>query len=67
MKLTRLMSLASAVATLALATGAAYAQQVTGTLGAPGATTTIDGRQLPAPDPSFGGTITNDALSSKPW
>ncbi len=67
MKLTRLMSLASAVATLALATGAAYAQQVTGTLGAPSATTTIDGRQLPAPDPSFGGTITNDALSSKPW
>ncbi|CCM75374.1 arylsulfatase [Rhizobium mesoamericanum] len=67
MKLTRLMSLASAVAALALAAGAACAQQVTGTLGSPGATTTIDGRQLPAPDPSFGGTITNDALSSKPW
>ena len=41
--------------------------QVTGTLGSPNATTTIEGRQLPAPDPKFGGVINNDALQSKPW
>ena len=41
--------------------------QITGTLGSPSATTTIDGKQLPAPDPSFGGVIENDALRSKPW
>ncbi len=45
----------------------ATAQHVTGTLGAPDATTTIDGKQLPPPDPKFGGTIENDALQSKPW
>ena len=43
------------------------AQTVTGTLGSPGATTTIDGKQLPAPDPKFGGVIRNGALESKPW
>ena len=56
-----------ATAALACAALAAAAQQVTGTLGSPGATTTISGRQLPAPQPPFGGTITNDALTSKPW
>lgn len=45
----------------------AAAQQITGTPGSPGATTTIDGRQLPPPDPKFGGAIKNDALQSKPW
>jgi arylsulfatase len=35
--------------------------------GAPNATTTIDGRQLPNPPMPFGGTIENDALSSTPW
>jgi|WetSurMetagenome_2_1015567.scaffolds.fasta_scaffold05507_5 arylsulfatase A-like enzyme len=45
----------------------AMAQQVTGTLGAPGATTTISGKQLPAPDPPFGGVIKDDALQSKYW
>jgi len=43
------------------------AQEVTGKLGSPSATTTISGKQLPAPDPAFGGTIENDALSSKTW
>jgi arylsulfatase len=47
--------------------GAASAQEVTGTLGSPSATTTIDGRQLPAPDPAFGGVITNNALQSTAW
>ena len=41
--------------------------QTSGTSGAPSATTTISGAQLPAPDPKFGGVITNDALSSKAW
>ena len=41
--------------------------QVTGTLGSPNATTTIQGSQLPAPDPKFGGVINYDALQSKPW
>ena len=35
--------------------------------GAPGATTSIDGKQLPPPDPPFGGVIKDDALQSKPW
>jgi arylsulfatase len=35
--------------------------------GSPGATTTIDGKQLPPPDPKFGGVIKNDALQSKYW
>jgi arylsulfatase len=43
------------------------AQQITGTPGSPGATTTIDGKQLPPPDPKFGGEIKNGALQSEPW
>ncbi len=35
--------------------------------GSPGATTTISGKQLPPPDPKFGGVIKDDALQSKPW
>ena len=46
---------------------AALAQGTTGDPGSPSATTTIDGKQLPAPDPAFGGKITEDALSSTPW
>ena len=41
--------------------------QTTGTPGSPSATTTISGKQLPAPDPKFGGVIKDDALQSKPW
>jgi hypothetical protein len=43
------------------------AQQVTGELGSPGATTTIDGKQLPPPDPKFGGVIKEKASESKAW
>lgn len=43
------------------------AQQVTGTLGSPSATTTLPGKHLPAPPPEFGGVITDNALQSKPW
>ncbi len=51
-----------------LAPLSARAQQVTGELGSPSATTTIDGKQLPAAaDPKFGGVIKDDAMQSKPW
>ncbi len=46
---------------------AASAQQVTGTLGSPSATTTIDGKQLPPPPPKFGGVIKESATDSTPW
>src|SRR5262252_7681097 len=45
---------------------AAYAQQSTGTPGSPSATTTIDGRQLPPPQPPFPGQINLNAAQSKP-
>lgn len=35
--------------------------------GSPNATTTIDGRQLPPPDPKFRGVIKDGAIQSKPW
>ena len=46
---------------------AVNAQQVTGTLGSPNATTTISGEQLPPPDPKFGGVIKETYLNSTPW
>jgi arylsulfatase A-like enzyme len=59
---------AAGVLTLALAVvGPVKAQQVTGVLGSPDATTTISNKQLPAPAPKFGGVIKNDALQSKIW
>ena len=45
----------------------AHAQQVTGVPGSPGATTTIDGKQLPPPDPKFGGVIKEKASESTAW
>ena len=41
--------------------------QTHGKIGMPGATTTIPGTQLPAPDPKFGGVIEPGALQSKAW
>ncbi len=43
---------------------AAFAQTATG---APGATTTLDGKQLPPPTPNFGGVIKEKASESQPW
>jgi arylsulfatase len=43
------------------------AQTITGRLGAPDATTTLSGHQLPAPALPFGGVIKDGALQSKPW
>ena len=44
-----------------------FAEQVTGELGSPSATTTISGKQLPPPDPKFGGVIKEKASESKAW
>jgi hypothetical protein len=53
--------------TALLVASPATAQQVTGTLGSPSATTSISAKQLPAPEPAFGGVIKDDALQSTPW
>jgi len=45
----------------------AVAQEVTGVPGTPGATSTIDGKQVPQPDPKFGGEIKERASDSQPW
>src|SRR6266481_3230193 len=45
----------------------APAQQVTGTPGAPTATVTIDGKQVPPPPMPFGGVIKETAADSKPY
>ena len=42
-------------------------EDLTGAPGSPTATTTIDGNQLPSPDPKFGGVIKDNALQSKAW
>jgi arylsulfatase len=44
-----------------------WAQQIKGTPGSPDATTTITGKQLPPPDPKFGGVIKENLAQSKPW
>jgi len=43
------------------------AQQPTPPPGSPAATTSIDGKQLPPPDPPFGGVIKDNALQSTAW
>jgi arylsulfatase len=48
-------------------TVAALAQGTTGVPGSPSATIAIDGKQLPPPDPKFGGVIKDGALQSTPW
>jgi arylsulfatase len=60
-------SMLAAASLLALGCASAVAQQTTGTPGSPGATTTIDGKQLPPPAPTFGGTIKEKASESTPW
>ncbi|HXK24564.1 MAG TPA: arylsulfatase [Myxococcota bacterium] len=46
---------------------AVFAQPAPGTPGSPSGTTTIDGKQLPAPPPKFGGKIQRNAAQSTPW
>src|SRR6516225_12220300 len=45
----------------------ALAQQMIGVPGSPEASTTIDGRYLPAPPQPFGGQINPNAAQSKPY
>jgi len=52
-----------ATALVTVAATSAMAQEP----GSPAATTTIDGKQLPAPPQKFGGTIEKDAFKSKPY
>jgi len=42
-------------------------QKVTGVLGSPSATTSLDGKQLPPLPPEFGGVIKESAKDSSPW
>ena len=58
---------ASATLMGAVAPSARAEIQTTGVIGAPDATTTISGKQLPPPDPKFGGVIKEKATDSKPW
>src|SRR6202453_4160018 len=41
--------------------------KITGTLGSPSATTSLDGKQLPPLPAEFGGVIKNSAKDSTPW
>ena len=59
--------LLASVAAVASCLGSASAQQVTGVLGSPSATTTLDGKQLPPPNPKFEGVIQQKASESKAW
>jgi arylsulfatase A-like enzyme len=65
MKISR--SMLAGASLLALSCVPISAQQVTGVPGSPEATTTITGKQLPPPDPKFGGVIKEKASESKPW
>src|SRR5690349_3763658 len=59
--------LAISAAVIFAAPVVALPQQITGTPGSPSATATIDGKQLPPPDPKFGGEIREKASESKAW
>ena len=65
MKINRIIF--STAALLVFGNVPALAQQVTGVPGSPEATTTITGKQLPPPDPKFGGVIKEKASESKSW
>src|SRR6476661_2233369 len=56
-----------AAAVIAIAPSTRTEIQTSGTPGTPSATTTISGKQLPPPDPKFGGVITEKATESKAW
>src|SRR5271167_3612356 len=63
---TALRQLLAVCALLGLVGATAQAQQTTGVLGSPDATTTIDGRYLPPPPQKFQGQINRNAAQSKP-
>ena len=55
------------VASALLGAAPTMAQHITGEPGSPSATIQLDGKQLPPPNPQFGGVIRDAALESKPW
>ena len=57
----------TALTAISLCGTAAKAQEVTGELGAPSATTTVPGNHLPAAPPEFGGVIKETIEGSKTW
>jgi hypothetical protein len=61
------LGLLAVFVTVSAGSSVGQAQQVTDTPGSPSATTTIDGKHLPPPDPKFGGVIEEKASQSKPW
>jgi arylsulfatase A-like enzyme len=63
----KISSMLAAAGFLAVGCVSALAQQTTGVPGAPDATTTISAKQLPPPDPKFGGVIKEKASESKAW
>ena len=67
MVIERIRGILLVVAAVVAGAVASSAQQVTGELGSPSATTTIDGRQLPPPPGKFGGKIGRIAAESKPY
>jgi arylsulfatase len=67
MKGSHFIRLAASIFIVISCAGLAAAQQVTGVLGQPSATTTIEGTQIPAVPPPFGGVIKESAKESTPW
>jgi arylsulfatase len=63
----RSVAIAVLGAVFALPLAGCVAPPATGEQGSPSATTTISGKQLPPPDPKFGGVIKVKASESKPW
>src|SRR5271170_2685785 len=63
----RIFPTTAVLSVLALTATISKAQVVTGQLGSADATTTVNGKQLPAPAPPFGGVIKEMATDSKPW
>ena len=61
-----MLSFSIAGALALMGSAPARAQQTTGTPGSPGATTTIDGREIPNPPQPFQGEIDPNAVDSKP-
>ena len=63
----RLLTVVVGASLLVLQPVRGLAQQVTGELGSPNATTTVGGKKLPEPNPKFEGIIKEKAAESKPW
>ena len=60
-------TLASLILVAGVSFGAAHAQQIYGTPGAPSATESLAGKQLPPAPAGFGGVINERASASKPY